>query len=204
MPFRALVAGFLTTTNFARPGTTNVPDFLSSLWAISANPSTRPLTFFLLSPSEPATSFSISCVFDSIFYVLCPSGACWRAVGAAPPWRAPARTRVPRGVSTSAVRPDAIIQMWRPCTSGYYVFFRLHRRSEVLIPSPHDPIHGGRRHAALQPTHATRVPQDRAGRWNRGPVRCTSAGRAARRGAAGEGDRPGDPRPVGGQGHEAG
>src|SRR4029453_711477 len=75
MPFRALVAGFLTTTNFARPGTTNVPDFLSSLWAVSARPSRRFLTFFLLSPSEPATSFSISCVFDSIVSVLVLSRA---------------------------------------------------------------------------------------------------------------------------------
>jgi hypothetical protein len=42
----------------------------------------------LLSPSEPATSFSINWVFDSIFFVLCPSGACWQVMGAAPTWRA--------------------------------------------------------------------------------------------------------------------
>src|SRR6267154_3218046 len=32
MPFRALVAGFLMTTNFVKPGTRKTPDFLSSLW----------------------------------------------------------------------------------------------------------------------------------------------------------------------------
>src|ERR1019366_965986 len=31
MPLRALVAGFLTTTNFAKPGSTKAPVFLSSL-----------------------------------------------------------------------------------------------------------------------------------------------------------------------------
>jgi len=31
MPLRALVAGFLTTTNFANPGTRNTPPFSSSL-----------------------------------------------------------------------------------------------------------------------------------------------------------------------------
>ena len=31
MPSRSLVAGFLMTTNFAKPGTTKVPVFLSSL-----------------------------------------------------------------------------------------------------------------------------------------------------------------------------
>src|SRR5689334_19665660 len=31
VPLRALVAGFLTTTNFAKPGTRKIPFFLSSL-----------------------------------------------------------------------------------------------------------------------------------------------------------------------------
>ena len=31
MPLRAFVAGFLITTNFANPGTTKAPVFLSSL-----------------------------------------------------------------------------------------------------------------------------------------------------------------------------
>jgi hypothetical protein len=35
IPFRAFVAGFFTTTSFAKPGTTNAPVFLSSLCPIS-------------------------------------------------------------------------------------------------------------------------------------------------------------------------
>src|ERR1700721_2846167 len=39
MPLRAFVAGFLTTTNLANPGTTKAPVFLSSLYAILASDS---------------------------------------------------------------------------------------------------------------------------------------------------------------------
>src|ERR1019366_6300896 len=46
MPFRAFVAGFLTTTNLANPGTKKAPVFLSSLWPISASDSITPLTSF--------------------------------------------------------------------------------------------------------------------------------------------------------------
>jgi hypothetical protein len=37
MPFRAFVAGFLITTNFANPGTKKTPVFLSSLYPTSAS-----------------------------------------------------------------------------------------------------------------------------------------------------------------------
>jgi hypothetical protein len=46
IPFRAFVAAFFTTTNFAKPGTTNAPVFLSSLYPISATASMTPLTSF--------------------------------------------------------------------------------------------------------------------------------------------------------------
>jgi len=85
--------------------------------AISASPSTRVLTFFLLSPSEPATSFSISWVFDSIFFVLCPSGACWHAMGAAPTWRASGQNASSSWREPVSRAPEAIIQMWWAWTS---------------------------------------------------------------------------------------
>src|SRR5262249_46321365 len=47
IPFRAFVAGFLMTTNFAKPRTTNAPVFLSSLYPISATVSMTLLTSFL-------------------------------------------------------------------------------------------------------------------------------------------------------------
>src|ERR1700704_5930220 len=58
MPFRALVAGFLMTTNFAKPGTRKTPAFLSSLWPTVAMFS---MTDF--------TSFLPSSVFSAIFSI---------------------------------------------------------------------------------------------------------------------------------------
>src|SRR4029079_15719719 len=69
IPSRAFVAGFLITTNFARPGTRNAPDFLSSLYAIVASPSRTSLTSFLLRPSDCPASFSINSDFDIRFAI---------------------------------------------------------------------------------------------------------------------------------------
>src|SRR5262249_47278641 len=44
VPLRALVAGFLTTTNLAKPGTRNRPFFFSSLWPTSTRVSITFLT----------------------------------------------------------------------------------------------------------------------------------------------------------------
>jgi hypothetical protein len=46
MPARALVAGFLMTTNFAKPGNRNAPFFFSSLQPTDASDSMTPLTSF--------------------------------------------------------------------------------------------------------------------------------------------------------------
>src|SRR6266404_7025860 len=46
VPWRALVAGFLITTNFANPGTRKTPFFLSSLYPTVASVSKTPFTSF--------------------------------------------------------------------------------------------------------------------------------------------------------------
>src|SRR6266700_574854 len=63
VPLRALVAGFLTTTNLAKPGTRNTPFFFSSLWPTSVIVS---ITLFTsrLESSVAVAIFSISCDFD--------------------------------------------------------------------------------------------------------------------------------------------
>jgi hypothetical protein len=43
MPVRCFVAGFLMTTNFANPGTSKAPVFLSSLWPTLTSDSITPL-----------------------------------------------------------------------------------------------------------------------------------------------------------------
>src|SRR5438128_3566140 len=63
VPLRALVAGFLTTTNLAKPGTRNTPFFLSSLWPTSTSASITPLTSFFETSVDVAI-FSISCDLD--------------------------------------------------------------------------------------------------------------------------------------------
>src|SRR5687767_13454868 len=66
IPWRALVAGFLMTMNFARPGTRKTPFFLSSLWPTLASASITPLTSFFASSFSVAI-FSISC--DLVIWV---------------------------------------------------------------------------------------------------------------------------------------
>jgi Hint domain len=73
MPSRSLVAGFLTTTNFAKPGTTNTPFFLSSLWPTSVRASIMPFTSFFAS-SRSWAIFSISCDFVIWVCILSPMG----------------------------------------------------------------------------------------------------------------------------------
>src|ERR1019366_6596374 len=64
IPWCALVAGFLMTTNFAKPGTKKAPVFLSSLYPMVASVSMTPLTSFFVSLSEcSAVIFSISSDF---------------------------------------------------------------------------------------------------------------------------------------------
>src|SRR5439155_10917992 len=63
VPLRALVAGFLMTTNLAKPGTRNRPFFLSSLWPTSVRVSMTLLTSRLES-SVVVAIFSISCDLD--------------------------------------------------------------------------------------------------------------------------------------------
>src|ERR1700722_14418322 len=48
MPWRALVAGFLITRNFAKPGNVNTPAFFSSAWPTVVSASTMVFTCFLV------------------------------------------------------------------------------------------------------------------------------------------------------------
>src|SRR4051812_32474581 len=60
MPLRAGRAGFFTTTNFAKPGSTKTPFFFSSLWPISTSAS---MTFF--TPLRVAPSPTLSTTASS-------------------------------------------------------------------------------------------------------------------------------------------
>src|SRR6202030_3070597 len=71
VPLRALVAGFLTTTNFAQPGSRNTPDFFSSLWPTSVSVSMTFLTSRLES-SVVVAIFSTSCDFDIWVAIVSP------------------------------------------------------------------------------------------------------------------------------------
>src|SRR5207253_1633193 len=71
VPFRALVAGFLTTTNLAKPGTRNTPFFFSSLWPTSVSVSITVLTSRLES-SVVVAIFSINCDFDIWVAIVSP------------------------------------------------------------------------------------------------------------------------------------
>src|SRR5262245_21076829 len=71
VPLRALVAGFLITTNFAKPGTRKRPLFLSSLWPTSTRQSITFLTSRLAS-SVVVAIFSISCDLDIWLAMIAP------------------------------------------------------------------------------------------------------------------------------------
>src|SRR5579884_3910056 len=65
IPLRALVAGFLMTTNLAMPGTRKAPAFFSSLWPISASDSITVLTSLRDNPLGCASAiFWMSSDFD--------------------------------------------------------------------------------------------------------------------------------------------
>src|SRR5215468_11239587 len=55
MPFLAGRAGRFTTTNFANPGSTNRPFFLSSRWPMSVSDSSTDLTCLRVVPSPTAS-----------------------------------------------------------------------------------------------------------------------------------------------------
>src|SRR6185312_10072123 len=71
VPLRALVAGFLTTTNLAKPGTRNSPFFLSSLWPTSTKVSMTFLTSRLDSSVDVAIR-SMSCDLESWVAIVSP------------------------------------------------------------------------------------------------------------------------------------
>src|SRR5580698_7535929 len=54
MPWRALVAGFFTTRNLAKPGSVKTPVFFSSLWATSERASM--MAFTCLRDTSPVAS----------------------------------------------------------------------------------------------------------------------------------------------------
>ena len=55
IPWRCGVAGFFATTNFANPGSTNRPFFLSSRWPMSVSDSNTDLTCLRVVPSPTAS-----------------------------------------------------------------------------------------------------------------------------------------------------
>src|SRR5689334_12139854 len=55
MPLRAGRAGRFTTTNFAKPGSTNKPFFLSSRWPMSVSDSSTDFTCLRVVPSPTAS-----------------------------------------------------------------------------------------------------------------------------------------------------
>src|SRR5207302_4852096 len=71
VPFLALVAGFLTTTNLAKPGTRNTPAFFSSLWP---TPISLSMTFFTsrLESSVAVAIFSTNCDLDIWVAIVSP------------------------------------------------------------------------------------------------------------------------------------
>src|SRR5689334_3031709 len=59
MPWRALVAGFFTTRNLAKPGIVKMPFFFSSLYAMSAIASRTAFTCLrVTSPVDSTTEFT--------------------------------------------------------------------------------------------------------------------------------------------------